>query len=70
MEKLGLRLVPIDNIPQNRKYYTNDLQYYVSFGQRGWRIISLEAASRGHVVTKYLPTLLGVKHYLREQCVR
>lgn len=69
MEKLGLKLVPIDNVPQNRKYYTNDLQYYVSFGQQGWKIISLETAARGRVVVKHIPTLLAVKQYLREQYV-
>jgi len=69
MEKLGLRLVPIDNIPQNRKYYTNDLQYYVSFGQQGWKIVNLRTAARGRVIIKRLPTILAVKQYLREQYV-
>jgi hypothetical protein len=67
MEKLGLRLVPIDNVSQNRKYYTNDLQYYVSFGQQGWKVVSLETTVSGRVVIKHLPTLLAVKQYLREQ---
>jgi len=67
MEKLGLRLVPIDNIPQSRKYYTTDLRYYVYFGQRGWKIVDLRIAERGRLVVKHFPTLLEVKYYLRNQ---
>ena len=67
MEKLGLRLIPIDDMPQSRKYYTTDLRYYVYFGQRGWKIVDLRIAERGRLVVKYLSTLLEVKYYLRGQ---
>ena len=69
MEKPGLRLIPIDNMPQNRKYYTTDLRYYVYFGQQRWKIVDLRVAERGSLVVKYLPTIKEVKNYLRDQYV-
>jgi hypothetical protein len=66
MEKLGLRLVPIENAPQIRKYYTSDLRYYVYFGQAKWKIVDLLIAEQGRLVVNYLPTIVGVKRYLRD----
>ena len=48
-----------------RRYYTDDLRFYVYFNGRQWTVVNLAQRRDGKLPAKKLTTIHEVKHYLR-----